>query len=326
MARYNVTWIVTQAALEIARLTSVAAAMDVPGSGVTRDEVQLRLDIVVSQIRLLDSGEAGAFVRNDRELQTLADRLRAVVAEADKINGNLAQFDTSRQLLALLLPLNAELPRIASEAYLEGNRVVSQHIERLSYFHWIFSTILMALIACGLALIGALVWHNRLLHRAYEYVGALVTHLQRSSAQLSAAHDEARRAVEEVNQQNRALRERDATLDTQNARFDAALNNMSQALCMVDAEKRLIVCNFRFLTLFQLAPGMVKPGGIVRDLFQVMAEIGPYGRKTIEAVWAEATGFGCRAEVCDVLLRGEQRQGAGGLSSANVRWRVGGHL
>ena len=39
----------------------------------------------------------------------------------------------------------------------------------------------------------------------------------------------------ELQQQNQILRERDVALRTQNERFDAALNNMSQGLCMVDA-------------------------------------------------------------------------------------------
>ncbi|WP_375459992.1 putative bifunctional diguanylate cyclase/phosphodiesterase [uncultured Enterovirga sp.] len=36
----------------------------------------------------------------------------------------------------------------------------------------------------------------------------------------------------------------------QNARFEAALNNMSQGLCMFDEEQRLSICNHRFVELF----------------------------------------------------------------------------
>src|SRR5204863_7420048 len=34
-----------------------------------------------------------------------------------------------------------------------------------------------------------------------------------------------------------------ADLETQNARFDAALNNMSEGLCMFDGDQRLLVSN-----------------------------------------------------------------------------------
>ena len=50
-------------------------------------------------------------------------------------------------------------------------------------------------------------------------------------------------------------------LHVQNARFDAALNNMSQGLCMGTADLTLVVCNDRFKELFGL-PGAVTPGTI----------------------------------------------------------------
>lgn len=42
------------------------------------------------------------------------------------------------------------------------------------------------------------------------------------------------------------------TLKVQNTRFEAALENMSQGLCMFDRERRLVVCNRRYLEMFQL--------------------------------------------------------------------------
>ena len=287
VARYNVTWMVTKAAVEIARLTATTAALEAPGESVTRDDVQLRLDIVVNQVRLLGSGDAGEFVRDNPELQALTDPLRRAVATADKLSGELDHPGGPQRLLALLLPLNAQLPRIASEAYAQGNRQVAQDIGRLNRLHWLFSAILMGLITCGLALIAALELHNRLLHRAHRNVRNLVVELQESSEKLSVAHQQAQEAVEEVHHQNRALRERDSALHTQNARFDAALNNMSQALCMVDCEKRLIVCNFRFLTLFHLSPGLVRPGVAIEQVFRAIGAVGPYGAEMTDAIWTE---------------------------------------
>ena len=46
---------------------------------------------------------------------------------------------------------------------------------------------------------------------------------------LAAANRAVNDANAELQQQNRILRERDVALRTQNERFDAALNNMSQA-------------------------------------------------------------------------------------------------
>jgi len=49
-------------------------------------------------------------------------------------------------------------------------------------------------------------------------------------------------------------------VQTQNIRFNAALNNMSQGLCMFDADKRLVVCNERYARLYALPPDLLEPG------------------------------------------------------------------
>ena len=49
-------------------------------------------------------------------------------------------------------------------------------------------------------------------------------------------------------------------LQIQNVRFDAALNNMSQGLCMFDADRRLVVCNERYARMYELPPELVEPG------------------------------------------------------------------
>ncbi|MBI4274274.1 MAG: diguanylate cyclase, partial [Rhizobiales bacterium] len=57
-------------------------------------------------------------------------------------------------------------------------------------------------------------------------------------------------------------------LHSQNLRFDTALNNMSQGLCMFDAEQRLIVCNDRYRQLYGLTPEQVKPGRTLRQILE----------------------------------------------------------
>src|SRR5713226_9740010 len=49
---YNITWLVSQATLEVARLHGTIAAALIPGSGVDEDDVDLRLDIVANRVRL----------------------------------------------------------------------------------------------------------------------------------------------------------------------------------------------------------------------------------------------------------------------------------
>jgi diguanylate cyclase (GGDEF)-like protein len=57
-------------------------------------------------------------------------------------------------------------------------------------------------------------------------------------------------------------------LQTQNLRFDAALNNMSQGLCMFDAGQRLVVCNVPYARMYGLAPELAMPGTRFADILQ----------------------------------------------------------
>jgi diguanylate cyclase (GGDEF)-like protein/PAS domain S-box-containing protein len=49
-------------------------------------------------------------------------------------------------------------------------------------------------------------------------------------------------------------------------RFDTALNNMSQGLCFFDGEQRLIVCNRRYIDMYDLPPESVKPGTLLAEI------------------------------------------------------------
>ena len=64
-------------------------------------------------------------------------------------------------------------------------------------------------------------------------------------------------AIDNAAKELRAKREQ---LETQNLRFDAALNNMSQGLCMFDGEHRLVVCNAPYTRMYALTPDLTQPG------------------------------------------------------------------
>jgi diguanylate cyclase (GGDEF)-like protein len=69
-----------------------------------------------------------------------------------------------------------------------------------------------------------------------------------------------RRANQTLRDTLHELERRDRTLVVQNERFDAALSNMSQGLCMFDGEGRLIVANERFGDIFRLPANLTRPG------------------------------------------------------------------
>jgi diguanylate cyclase (GGDEF)-like protein/PAS domain S-box-containing protein len=72
--------------------------------------------------------------------------------------------------------------------------------------------------------------------------------------------------TEALERTNARLLASEAELVTQNGRFDAALNNMTQGLAMFDAETRLVVCNERFRTMYGLSTEDVRPGRTLRDI------------------------------------------------------------
>jgi PAS domain-containing protein len=76
---------------------------------------------------------------------------------------------------------------------------------------------------------------------------------------------------EDITEQRRLEAERAAAviqLREQHRRFNAALNNMSQGLCMIDAEHNVIVCNRRYLQIFGFSPDEVKPGMPMREVMR----------------------------------------------------------
>src|SRR5580693_8031813 len=58
------------------------------------------------------------------------------------------------------------------------------------------------------------------------------------------------------------------------ARFDSALNNMSQGLCFFDGEQRLVVCNRRYLDIYGLPPESVTPGMFLKEIVDLRFEAG----------------------------------------------------
>jgi diguanylate cyclase (GGDEF)-like protein len=60
----------------------------------------------------------------------------------------------------------------------------------------------------------------------------------------------------------------------QNRQFDAALNNMVQGLVMFDPSARVVVCNQRYIEMYNLSPDAVKPGCTLHKLLEHRKEVG----------------------------------------------------
>jgi diguanylate cyclase (GGDEF)-like protein len=84
---------------------------------------------------------------------------------------------------------------------------------------------------------------------------------------------------EDITEQRRA----EQALKEQHRRFDAALANMSQGLCMFDADGRLIVRNERFLELCHVTPANVPLGISHRDLLAQLVRLAIYAGIDIDS-------------------------------------------
>jgi diguanylate cyclase (GGDEF)-like protein len=83
---------------------------------------------------------------------------------------------------------------------------------------------------------------------------------------------------EEVNarlkQQYELGRQQEEALRLRNLQFDTAINNMSQGLCFFDAEQRLIVCNDRYVEMYDLPRDRVGPGTPLTEIVDMRFEAG----------------------------------------------------
>jgi PAS domain-containing protein len=83
--------------------------------------------------------------------------------------------------------------------------------------------------------------------------------------EIDAIHRELENTVIERTQE---LRIREAELEAQNRRFDAAVSNMSQGLVMFDAGARLVICNQRYTQMYGLKANSVRPGSTLHELIR----------------------------------------------------------
>ena len=287
ISRYVGTWLCSQGAVEIARMEAVVAASGLPGSGVDRAAVQLRLDILTSRVETLRHGNGAALMRANQDFSDLPERMAQMLATAQPMVDHLEEPGMRPRLLVLLHPFALQLQRLAAAVYDRDIRTVGENVASLASLYRQFSVILLALFGAAFGLVILVIWHNRMLHAAQAEVNQLLVSLRRTSGELATAHDQVRSTMLDVQRQVTSMEQRDAEVNLQNARFDAALNNMSQALCMVDAERRLIVCNARFVELFGLPPALALPGTPIEAVFQAIGEQGPYEPRLIREVALE---------------------------------------
>jgi PAS domain S-box-containing protein len=92
----------------------------------------------------------------------------------------------------------------------------------------------------------------------------------------------ARLVAERERSRNAEIAARDEQAKTRQiaARFDTALNNMSQGLCFFDGQRRLIVCNRRYIDMYGLPPDSVQAGTTLREIVDLRFAAGSFPKMT----------------------------------------------
>ena len=74
----------------------------------------------------------------------------------------------------------------------------------------------------------------------------------------------------------RALVESTEALRKSNSRFAAALENMSQGLCMIDPSQKILVANERYRQIYNLTEELVTPGTTLGQIVEYRSRNGNY--------------------------------------------------
>jgi diguanylate cyclase (GGDEF)-like protein len=70
------------------------------------------------------------------------------------------------------------------------------------------------------------------------------------------------------------VQKRKRQLEKQNIRLDAAVNNISQGLCMYDAKGRLVICNAPYARIYRLPEHLLKPGTRLEEILGYLFDHG----------------------------------------------------
>src|SRR5262245_3723337 len=85
------------------------------------------------------------------------------------------------------------------------------------------------------------------------------------------------------------------------------LDNMAQGVLLFDADARLVFCNRRYLTMYDLPEKVATPGRSLRELLMHRAELGKFSEDLDDYIDKLRTCLAEGKTFCNVVDSGEQR-------------------
>lgn len=115
-----------------------------------------------------------------------------------------------------------------------------------------------------------------------------ITRREEMSARLKAQYERGRAQEEDLRMRN--------------LQFDTAINNMSQGLCFFDAAHRLIVCNDRYVDMYDLPRDRVGPGTPLAEIVDMRFEAGSFPAMSRDEYLRWRTNVAISAEPTDSVV------------------------
>ena len=183
LTRYTDSWSVSQIVSEYMRLEARLSAMGMGVEGSDHDEVRLRLEIMMSQIALLQQGDLGKFIGKDAQRKATVARLVRILNQLDK------QLDTMttaqlKPLLREMSTLDGPMTSIASTSLAQDINIVNLTHDKIQNLYYIYSAISILLITLCITLGLLMLRQNNTLRRAHVRMKLLANDLQTSKEKL----------------------------------------------------------------------------------------------------------------------------------------------
>ena len=106
-----------------------------------------------------------------------------------------------------------------------------------------------------------------------------------------------------LEEQHSLARKQEEELRVRNLQFDHAINNMSQGLCFFDGSQRLIVCNQRYMEIYNLDPARVRPGTTLQQIVDLRFEAGSFPDMTPAEYLVWRSNIAVSSHASDTVVR-----------------------
>jgi hypothetical protein len=159
VSRYNATWLVSQAATEVSRLTAALVAFGDTGTASDVDEVQLRHDIVINRLKILTDGDQGSFSPGRADLRETLSEFDAAITFSTPIIEALRPGSSTTNVYSAFLPLLARLNRLTASMHERGAELITADLQNLENLASIIAGLLISLILCCFGIILLTRWN-----------------------------------------------------------------------------------------------------------------------------------------------------------------------